>query len=211
LNTAFAQPIPRYQLWNSFSFIFCIVGLTCPFYCFASPPQPDRFTQHRYKCDQAFELDPNKSPVAQYLDVPKIVDICVKNQVEAVHPGYGFLSENEGFAQALEDAGITFIGPTVKNLQTFGDKTAARRIAIANNVPVVAGSKEAFATWQDAGEWIADPANKCDYPVIVKALMGGGGRGIRIVPTRKDLEPMFLQASNEALNAFGDGRCFVEQ
>jgi pyruvate carboxylase len=171
----------------------------------------DRFQQHRYKCDQAFELDSAKSPVAQYLDIHKIVDICVKNKVEAVHPGYGFLSENEGFAQALEDKGIVFVGPTVPNLRTFGDKTTARNMAVANNVPVVAGSREAFATWRDAGTWIADPANQCAYPVIVKALMGGGGRGIRIVPTANELEAMFAQASNEALNAFGDGRCFVEK
>ena len=141
----------------------------------------------------------------------KIVDICVKNKVEAVHPGYGLLSENEGFAHALESKGITFVGPTVQNLQTFGDKTAARRVAIKNNVPVVPGSKEAFPTVDEARAWIADPANKCDYPVIVKALMGGGGRGIRIVPDESSLQAMFTQASNEALNAFGDGRCFVEK
>jgi pyruvate carboxylase len=133
----------------------------------------DRFTQHRYKCDQAFELDSNKSPVAQYLDIEKIVEICVKNNVEAVHPGYGFLSENPKFAKALEDAGIVFVGPTVKNLETFGDKTAARNIAIANNVPVVPGSKEAFATVDEAREWIHNPSNNCPYPVIVKGTREG--------------------------------------
>mmetsp|Transcript_20320 Transcript_20320/g.43985 ORF Transcript_20320/g.43985 Transcript_20320/m.43985 type:complete len:1262 (-) Transcript_20320:124-3909(-) len=171
----------------------------------------DRFTQHRYKCDQAFQLDGAKPPVAQYLDIPNIVQICQQNGVQAVHPGYGFLSENEHFAKALTDAGITFVGPTVENLQTFGDKTAARKCAINAKVPVVAGSKEAFATADEAKEWIADPINQCDYPVIVKALMGGGGRGIRIVPTEADLPSMFAQASNEAATAFGDGRCFVEK
>mmetsp|Transcript_23557 Transcript_23557/g.36368 ORF Transcript_23557/g.36368 Transcript_23557/m.36368 type:complete len:1256 (+) Transcript_23557:126-3893(+) len=171
----------------------------------------DRFTQHRYKADQAFQLNSSKSPVAAYLDIPSIVDICVKNGVEAVHPGYGFLSENENFAQALEDAGITFVGPTVNNLNTFGDKTSARELAIAMDVPVVAGSDAAFSTVQEAREYIEDPANKCGYPAIVKAAMGGGGRGIRVILTPDDLEPMFTQASNEALNAFGDGRCFVEK
>lgn len=171
----------------------------------------DRFTQHRYKCDQAFELNPEKSPVAQYLDVDGIVALCVRNNVEAVHPGYGFLSENQEFAAALEREGIVFVGPTVANLQTFGDKTAARNMAISNNVPVVPGSEDAFATVQDMRDWIADPANKCSYPVIVKALMGGGGRGIRIVPTEGDLDKMFTEASNEAAAAFGDGRCFVEK
>ncbi len=159
-----------------------------------------------------------------------------------MHPGYGFLSENEHFATALEQAGIVFVGPTVENLNMFGDKTSARNMAIASNVPVVPGSTDAFASWQEARDWIADPINKCSYPVIVKALMGGGtsmkereeevslmlfclrikrmfthhiffigGRGIRIVHTAHELEPMFLQASNEAANAFGDGRCFVEK
>lgn len=171
----------------------------------------DRFTQHRYKCDQAFELDNTRSPVAQYLDIPTIVDICVANRVEAVHPGYGFLSENQQFAQSLEDKGIVFVGPTVHNLQTFGDKTAARNIAIESDVPVVPGSQQAFANADEARTWIADPANKCSYPVIVKALMGGGGRGIRIVRTEAVLNEMFQQASNEAATAFGDGRCFVEK
>jgi len=171
----------------------------------------DRFTQHRYKADQAFKLKTEKSPVAAYLDINTIVDICVKNGVEAVHPGYGFLSENENFAQALKDNGVTFIGPTVENLHKFGDKTTAREMAIKAGCPVIAGSEEAFPTAADAKKWIEDPANGCEYPVIVKAAMGGGGRGIRVVPTAADLEEQFNTASGEALNAFGDGRCFVEK
>jgi pyruvate carboxylase len=80
----------------------------------------DRFTQHRYKADQAFELSTDKSPVAAYLDIPTIVDLCVQNGVQAVHPGYGLLSENASFAKALEDSGVKFVGPTVDNLNTFG-------------------------------------------------------------------------------------------
>lgn len=171
----------------------------------------DRFTQHRYKADQAFLLDSTKSPVAAYLDIETIVKICLENNVEAVHPGYGFLSENMKFAAALEKVGITFIGPTVGNLKTFGDKTSAREHAIQNKVPVVPGSADSFATIQDAKIYIENPENKCNYPVIVKAAMGGGGRGIRVVMNEMELEPMFIQASNEALNAFGDGRCFVEK
>lgn len=149
--------------------------------------------------------------MAQYLDIDTIVKICLLNKVEAVHPGYGFLSENANFASKLEQNGIVFVGPTVANLKTFGDKTAARNMAIAQHVPVVPGSEQAFRTVQEAKDWIEDTKNKCPYPVIVKALMGGGGRGIRIVLTEQDLELMFTQASNEALNAFGDGRCFVEK
>jgi pyruvate carboxylase len=129
------------------------------------------------------------------LDIDTIVNICVKNGVEAVHPGYGFLSENQNFAKALRENGVTFVGPTVANLDHFGNKATARNMAIAAKVPVVPGSDQAFATVQHAREWISDPVNKCDYPVIVKALMGGGGRGIRIVPTEIDLEAMFTQAS----------------
>ena len=128
--------------------------------------------------------------------------------MQAVHPGYGFLSENERFAGELQKAGIVFVGPTVENLQTFGDKTAARNMAISQKVPVIAGSEQAFKTASEAAKWIDENS---PYPVIVKALMGGGGRGIRVVPTKADLEPMFTQASNEALTAFGDGRCFVEK
>ena len=104
----------------------------------------DRFTQHRYKADQAFLLSKTKSPVGAYLDIDSIVQICKENGVEAVHPGYGFLSENEKFAAALERNGIKFVGPTVENLRQFGDKTSAKELAIAMDVPVIAGSDDAF-------------------------------------------------------------------
>jgi pyruvate carboxylase len=168
----------------------------------------DRFTQHRYKADQAFLLSKEKSPVGAYLDIDSIVQICKDNNVEAVHPGYGFLSENEKFAAALERNGIKFVGPTVENLQQFGDKTAAKELAIAMEVPVIAGSDDAFPSWVEARDWIKQNTT---YPVIVKAAMGGGGRGIRVVPSEEDLEGQFIVASNEAKNAFGDGRCFIEK
>ncbi len=168
----------------------------------------DRFTQHRYKADQAFLLAKSKSPVAAYLDIDSIVKICKDNGVEAVHPGYGFLSENEKFAAALERNGIKFVGPTAENLRQFGDKTAAKELAIAMQVPVIAGSDDAFPSWVEARDWIKENTT---YPVIVKAAMGGGGRGIRVVPSEEDLEGQFIVASNEAKNAFGDGRCFIEK
>jgi len=103
--------------------------------------------------------------VAAYLDIETIVKICKNQGVEAVHPGYGFLSENEKFAAALERNGIKFIGPTVENLQQFGDKTAAKSLAISSNVPVIAGSDDAFPSWQDAKKWIKENTT---YPVIIK-------------------------------------------
>ncbi|KAL3894428.1 MAG: hypothetical protein SGARI_007746, partial [Bacillariaceae sp.] len=102
--------------------------------------------RHRYKADQAFELDSAKAPVAQYLDIDNIVKICVTNGVQAVHPGYGFLSENLNFARKLRENGVTFVGPTVENLDHFGNKATARNLAIKAEVPVVPGSEEAFAT-----------------------------------------------------------------
>jgi len=103
------------------------------------------------------------------------------------------------------------VGPTVENLQVFGDKTAARRMAIANHIPVLPGSENTFETPEEAAEWIDDPANKCSYPVIIKALMGGGGRGIRVAYDRGELVAKFGEAYNEAKLAFGDGRCFIEK
>jgi pyruvate carboxylase len=131
--------------------------------------------------------------------------------VDALHAGYGLLSENPKLSRSCAENGITFVGPTPDNLEKFGNKAMARHIAVSSKVPVVPGSEEAFATVNEARAWISDPANKCSYPVIVKALMGGGGRGIRIVLKEEDLEAMFAQASNEALNAFGDGSCFIEK
>ena len=167
----------------------------------------DRFTQHRYKADQSFELNTDLSPVAQYLDVPGIVDICVKNQVDAVHPGYGFLSENANFAKALEDVGVTFVGPTVENLQVLGDKTKARELAERCKVSLVPGSDGTVNSVREAREYI----HTIGYPVIVKAAMGGGGRGMRVVLRDEDLDQLFTTASNEAYNAFGDGRMFIER
>lgn len=112
------------------------------------------------------------------------------------------------FAAALERNGIKFIGPTVQNLKQFGDKTAAKEIAIKNDIPVIAGSDDAFPSWVEAREWIN---SNTTYPVIVKAAMGGGGRGIRVVMKEDELKSQFVIASNEAKNAFGDGRCFVEK
>ena len=103
------------------------------------------------------------------------------------------------------------ISSSILTRNTFGDKTSAKNLAMATQVPVVIGSDDAFATPAEAEAWINDPANPITYPVIVKAAMGGGGRWIRIVPTANDLDEMFRLASNEALNAFGDGRCFVEK
>eukprot|EP00638_Chattonella_subsalsa_P017269 CAMPEP_0117845348 /NCGR_PEP_ID=MMETSP0949-20121206/18214_1 /TAXON_ID=44440 /ORGANISM="Chattonella subsalsa, Strain CCMP2191" /LENGTH=1146 /DNA_ID=CAMNT_0005690885 /DNA_START=146 /DNA_END=3586 /DNA_ORIENTATION=- len=168
----------------------------------------DRFTQHRYKADQAFLVGKGKSPVAAYLDIPSIINIATHNGVEAIHPGYGFLSERTDFASACADAGVTFVGPTVDNLSTFGDKTSAREIAIKCGVQVVPGSDGAVATVEEAREFINSGVG---YPVIVKAAMGGGGKGMRVINSEEELEEGFTRATSEAAAAFGDGSMFIER
>lgn len=120
--------------------------------------------------------------------------------------GYGFLSESPQFAQAIADAGLTFVGPTVDNLNTFSDKTSARSAAIAAGVPVVPGSDN-LASADEVNAFV----DEIGLPVIIKAAMGGGGKGMRVVRNREDLIPFFESASSEALAAFGDGSVFVER
>mmetsp|Transcript_14151 Transcript_14151/g.27488 ORF Transcript_14151/g.27488 Transcript_14151/m.27488 type:complete len:1192 (+) Transcript_14151:68-3643(+) len=168
----------------------------------------DRFTQHRYKADESFQVGEGKTPVGAYLDIPSIIKIAKDNKIDAIHPGYGFLSENVGFAKECAANGITFVGPTPENLARFGDKTAARQIAIENNVPVVPGTPGPVSTFEEAKAFIDDGVG---YPVIIKASMGGGGRGMRVVNSADELEENFKRASSEALSAFGDGTVFIER
>ncbi|KAG9407259.1 hypothetical protein AC1031_001950 [Aphanomyces cochlioides] len=168
----------------------------------------DRFTQHRYKADESFLVGKGKSPVGAYLDIDGIVKIAKDNHVDAIHPGYGFLSENVEFAKKCAANGITFVGPTPENLAMFGDKTAARAIAIKHNVPVVPGTEGPVSTLEEARAFIDSGVG---YPVIIKASMGGGGKGMRVVNGADELESNFLRASSEALAAFGDGTVFIER
>lgn len=168
----------------------------------------DRLQQHRYKCDESFQVGIGKSPVAAYLDIQSIVETALKAGVEAIHPGYGFLSENTHFAKACRDNGIVFVGPTVEQLAAFGDKTTARVLAIENNVPVVPGTPSFVTTYAAAKEFIDSGVG---YPVIIKAAHGGGGRGMRVVNKESELKESFDRASSEALAAFGDGSVFIER
>lgn len=168
----------------------------------------DRYGQHRWGADESYVLEkaPEATPISAYLDIDQIIKIAKESGVDAIHPGYGFLSESPQFAQACADNGITFVGPTVENLNTFSDKTSAREAAIAAGVPVVPGS-DAIA---DAAE-VEAFVDEIGLPVILKAAMGGGGKGMRVVRNREDLVPFFESASSEALAAFGDGSVFVER
>jgi len=169
--------------------------------------EEDRFSRHRFKADEAYQLDISKGPVGAYLDYEGIVKLAKKHGVTHVHPGYGFLSENADFAQLCEDSGIKFIGPTPKQLASMGDKTAARQMAINANVPVLPGTEDAIEGKDEAMEI----AKEIGFPLIIKAAHGGGGRGMRVVYEEAELEAKLEEAQSEAENAFGNGEVFIER
>jgi pyruvate carboxylase len=167
----------------------------------------DRFSLHRFKADEAYQIGERGEPIRTYLDIDSVIATAKLHNIDAIHPGYGFLSENAEFAQACSDAGIIFVGPKVASLKNLGDKTAARRIAQEAGVPILSGTDEALTT-TTAGE---KHAAAIGYPVILKAAMGGGGRGMRVVTREEDFASSFEQAHNEALSAFGCGDIFIEK
>jgi len=169
--------------------------------------QEDRLALHRFKADEAYLIGKGKGPVEAYLDNAGIVALAKEKGVDALHPGYGFLSENAAFARACEKAGITFIGPTPELLELLGDKTAARRLAISAGVPVLPGTEKPIKSVIEARRIAAE----IGYPVIVKAAMGGGGRGMRVVREEAELEVRVEEAQGEARSAFGDDSVFLEK
>ncbi len=167
----------------------------------------DRFALHRFKADEAYQIGKPGEPIRSYLDIPGIIDICLRNGIDGVHPGYGFMSENPEFARALEANGITFVGPSVAALEMLGDKVAARNIAEQVGVPVLKGSAAAVSSLAEAQSL----AEKMGYPIMLKASKGGGGRGMRIVEAPEQLAGSLEQAQREAKNAFGSDEVFLEK
>ncbi len=167
----------------------------------------DRYAQFRSKSDESYPLNPNKGPVDAYLDIDTIIKIALANNVDAIHPGYGFLSENPDFVDACESNGIVFIGPTSQIMNAMGDKISSKQMAIAANVPIIPGVDHSIKTYEEAKE-IADMVG---YPIMLKASNGGGGRGMRIVNDASDLEREFEEAKNESKKAFGDDKIFIEK
>jgi len=167
----------------------------------------DKYAAHRHKANESYLIGEDDTPVGAYLNQQDIIRVCKRHHIDAVHPGYGFLSETASFARLCEREGITFIGPNSQVIASVGSKTAARDLANAAVVPVIPGSDGAVATVEEA----RDIAAEIGYPVILKALMGGGGRGMRIVMNEKDMEEAFERCTSEALNFFGDGAVFVEK
>jgi acetyl-CoA carboxylase, biotin carboxylase subunit len=169
----------------------------------------DRNAMHVRLADEAWQL--GASPAAEsYLSIDKVVAVAKKTGAKFVHPGYGFLAENEDFAQACEDAGLVFIGPRPAVIARMGSKTAARDAAVAAGAPVVPGTKTPFE--MDAAEAaIAAEAARIGYPLVVKAVSGGGGKGMRTVASADELSSAVRLARSEALSAFGDGSFYLER
>ncbi|RRG09567.1 MAG: pyruvate carboxylase [Lactobacillus sp.] len=167
----------------------------------------DEYSEHRFKADEAYLVGEGKKPIAAYLDIEDIIRIAKDHQVDAIHPGYGFLSENAQFAKRCAEENITFIGPKVEHLEMFGDKIAAKRAADAANVPTIPGTKEPVETIEEAKKF----AGQIGYPIFVKAAMGGGGRGMRIVHHEEELVDAYQTAQSEATQSFGDSEIYLEK
>ncbi|HEV7226726.1 MAG TPA: biotin carboxylase N-terminal domain-containing protein, partial [Pirellulales bacterium] len=167
----------------------------------------DRFALHRFKADEAYQVGRAGEPIRAYLDIEGIVKLAREHEVDAIHPGYGFLSENPDFARACEAEGIVFCGPSPEILDQLGDKIVARKIADKAGVPVLAGSSEPLTGADQAGEL----AQRLGYPVLLKAAKGGGGRGMRVVHRPEDLAAQLEQAQREAQSAFGSPDVFLEK
>jgi acetyl-CoA carboxylase biotin carboxylase subunit len=168
--------------------------------------EPDRRALHARLADVAVPLG-GVTPAESYLSIEKILAAAKATKSEAIHPGYGFLSENEDFAQAVTDAGLAWIGPPPKAILAMGDKIESRKLMRAAKVPIVPGIAEALADPKQA----VKKAAKVGYPIALKASAGGGGKGIRIVRDPAQMESAFRGASSEAEKAFGDGRVYLER
>ena len=167
---------------------------------------PDRDALHVRVADEAFALG-GSSPKDSYLDMAKLLQVAAASGADAVHPGYGFLSENADFAQAVIDAGLTWIGPTPQAIRDLGDKVTARHIALKVGAPLVPGTKEPVG---GADEVVAF-AQEHGLPVAIKAAFGGGGRGLKVARTIDEIPHLYESAVREAVTAFGRGECFVER
>uniref|UniRef100_A0A0G4HCF9 Pyruvate carboxylase n=1 Tax=Chromera velia CCMP2878 TaxID=1169474 RepID=A0A0G4HCF9_9ALVE len=167
----------------------------------------DARSLHKANADEAYLVGQNLGPVAAYLDIPGIIKIAKQANADAIHPGYGFLSENASFAQAVEEAGIQFIGPHHTIVHKMGDKVEARKLAIEAGVSVIPGTETPVTTADEA----LRVAKEIGYPVMFKAAYGGGGRGMRRVLSEEEAKEAYERATSEALSAFGNGAMFVEK
>lgn len=169
--------------------------------------EQDNLSLHRFKADEAYLIGEKKGPIEAYLDIEGILEVAKRHDVDAIHPGYGFLSENAEFAKRCAEEGIAFIGPSAESILMFGDKVEARLAAVRAGIPVVPGTPEPIKTPQEAFLF----AKEYGYPIIIKAASGGGGRGMRIVRNDEELQESIERASSEAKSAFGNGAVYIER
>ncbi|SDP53835.1 pyruvate carboxylase [Eubacterium maltosivorans] len=169
--------------------------------------QEDKMSLFRSKADEAYLITGTTGPVEAYLNMDKIISLAKKKEVDAIHPGYGFLSENPEFARRCEEEGIAFIGPTHTMMEQMGDKIQSKIVAKSVNVPTIPGVEKPITSDKEAAEF----AKVAGYPIMLKAAAGGGGRGMRIVRDERDLLKEYHSAMSEATKAFGDGTIFVEK
>ena len=167
----------------------------------------DILSLHRNRADEAYLVGEGDKPIDAYLDIEDIIRICKEHDVDAIHPGYGFLAENAKLAKRCEEEGIIFIGPRVEHLMMFGDKVNSRIQAEKADIPMIPGSKGAVKSFEEVKEF----AEKNGFPIMIKAVNGGGGRGIRNVDRMEDLEEAYNRAKSEAKMAFGDDDVYVEK
>ncbi|MGI4743711.1 MAG: pyruvate carboxylase [Janthinobacterium lividum] len=167
----------------------------------------DRNSLHRYKADEAYQIGRDDEPLRPYLDIEGIIKLAQENGVDAIHPGYGFLSENATFASRCRDENIIFVGPRPEVMEALGDKVAAKAVALQCEVPLIESSENDLV---DIDVALVE-AHRIGYPVMLKAASGGGGRGMRVIRDDEQLQKGFFEARNEALNAFGDDTVFLEK
>jgi pyruvate carboxylase len=169
----------------------------------------DRYSLHRFKADESYQIGPPEGgePVKAYLNPEYILDVAQRYGVDAIHPGYGFMSENADFARACAACGVQFIGPTPEQLDMLGDKVAAKRLADEADVPTIPGTEQATA---DVAT-VRKLAKQIGFPLMVKASYGGGGRGMRVVESADELDEKLAEAQREAGAAFGRSEVFIER
>lgn len=166
----------------------------------------DRAAPHVLYADEAVCLGPPPSSQS-YLQGDKIIEVCHKLKVDAIHPGYGFLSENSGFAKKVTEAGLIFIGPSSESIEVMGDKLAAKRAVSVFDIPMVPGINEPIEDVEEAKKL----AREIGYPVLIKASAGGGGKGMRVVEKEEDMKESMQRAISEAMSSFGNGAVFLEK
>lgn len=167
----------------------------------------DRYSQHKIKADEAYQIGEKDDPLKPYLDIEAILRLAKEKQVDAIHPGYGFLSENVQFARRCEEEGIVFVGPRSTVMEQLGDKVAAKKLAKSVAIPMIEDSRQPLLS----AEIALEEARRIGYPVMIKAAAGGGGRGMRVVRTDEELTREYREARGEAKTAFGDDTVFLEK